>query len=133
MNFSFIIANIGSGGGGGVNLALLFGMIIFLGTVGSRIFQKFGVPQVVGCIVVGIVLGHIPGLIGDGTIESLKPFTMFALGIIGFMIGGELRVDVLKKYGRQFFVIHFFTGYWRIRACGGGSFGGRLVYYQGCI
>ena len=35
---------------------------------------------------------------------------MFALGIIGFMIGGELRGDVFKKYGRQFFVILFSQG-----------------------
>jgi Kef-type K+ transport system membrane component KefB len=35
---------------------------------------------------------------------------MFALGIIGFMIGGELRSDVFKKYGRQFFVILFSQG-----------------------
>jgi Kef-type K+ transport system membrane component KefB len=30
---------------------------------------------------------------------------MFALGIIGFMIGGELRRDALQKYGRQFLII----------------------------
>ena len=109
MSFSFIIANIGSGGGG-FNLALLFGMIIFLGTFSSRLFQKLGIPQVVGCIVVGIFLGDLTGLIDADTIKSLKPFTMFALGIIGFMIGGELRGDVFKKYGRQFFVILFSQG-----------------------
>ena len=109
MDLSFTIANIGSGGEA-FNLALLFGMIIFLGTFSSRLFQKLGVPQVVGCILVGIVLGDLTGLIGADTIESLKPFTMFALGIIGFMIGGELRGDVFKKYGRQFFVILFSQG-----------------------
>ncbi len=109
MSFSFTIANIGADGEG-FNLALLFGMMIFLGTFGSRLFQKLGVPQVVSYILVGIVLGDLTGLISADTIESLKPFTMFALGIIGFMIGGELRGDVFKKYGRQFFVILFSQG-----------------------
>jgi CBS domain-containing protein len=35
---------------------------------------------------------------------------MFALGVIGFMIGAELRGDVFKKYGRQFFIILFSQG-----------------------
>jgi Kef-type K+ transport system membrane component KefB len=35
---------------------------------------------------------------------------MFALGVIGFMIGSELRGDVFKKYGKQFFAILFSQG-----------------------
>jgi len=35
---------------------------------------------------------------------------MFALGLIGFMIGGELRSDIFKKYGKQFFTILFSEG-----------------------
>ena len=94
---------------GGLNLVLLFGLIIFGGTFGSRLFQKLHIPQVVGCIVVGIVLRYL-NVIRPGTIETLKPFTMFALGVIGFMIGSELRSDIFKKYGRQFFVILFSQG-----------------------
>ena len=66
--------------------------------------------MIVGCIVVGIILGDVLNILKPDTIESLKPFTMFALGLIGFMIGGELRADVFKKYGRQFFVILFAQG-----------------------
>ena len=87
---------------GHLNLALLFGLIILGGTFGARLFQKFHVPQVVGCIVVGILLGDVLNLITPKTIESLEPFTMFALGLIGFMIGAELRAEVFKKYGKQF-------------------------------
>jgi Kef-type K+ transport system membrane component KefB/predicted transcriptional regulator len=93
-----------------LNLVLLFGLIILAGTFGARLAQKFHIPQVVGCIVVGIVLGYIPGLVTAQTIESLQPFTMFALGLIGFMIGAELRAEVFRKYGRQFFVILFSQG-----------------------
>ncbi|GAI15710.1 unnamed protein product, partial [marine sediment metagenome] len=42
--------------------------------------------------------------------DKLEPFMMFALGIIGFMIGAELRGEVFRKYGRQFFIILFSQG-----------------------
>jgi len=93
-----------------LNFVLLFGLIIFCGTFASRLFQKLHIPQVVGCIVIGIFLGDILGLVTHKTIEMLKPFMMFALGVIGFMIGGELRSDIFKKYGKQFFVILFAQG-----------------------
>ncbi len=95
---------------GHLNLVLLFGLIVLAGTFGARLFQKFRIPQVVGCIMVGILLGDVLKVITPERIETLEPFTMFALGIIGFMIGGELRGDVFKKYGRQFFIILFSQG-----------------------
>ncbi|HUS72613.1 MAG TPA: cation:proton antiporter [Sedimentisphaerales bacterium] len=95
---------------GHLNLTLLFGLVILGGTFGARLFQKFHIPQVVGCIVVGILLGDVLHLITPKTIDALEPFTMFALGLIGFMIGAELRAEVFKKYGRQFFVILFSQG-----------------------
>lgn len=107
--FNLLInANVESSGG--LNLILLFGLIILGGIFGARLFQKLHIPQVVGCIVIGILLGDVTGLISYKTIETLEPFTMFALGLIGFMIGGELRADVFKKYGKQFFVILFSQG-----------------------
>jgi Kef-type K+ transport system membrane component KefB len=95
---------------GYLNPVLLFGIIILGGTFGARLFQRLHVPQVVGCIVIGILLGDVFGVITPSYIEQLRPFTMFALGIIGFMIGSELRGDVFKKYGRQFFIILFSQG-----------------------
>jgi len=89
-----------------LNVILVMGLAIFLGTAGARAFQRFRIPQVVGYVVIGLVTGESGlNLIGRETVESLWLFNMFALGIIGFMIGGELRRDVFKKHGRQFFVI----------------------------
>jgi len=94
-----------------LNLALLFGLVVFGGAFGARLFQKFHIPQVVGAVVVGILLGQdVLNLVTPERIEALEPFTMFALGIIGFMIGAELRAEVFKKYGRQFFIILFSQG-----------------------
>jgi Kef-type K+ transport system membrane component KefB len=95
---------------GYLNLVLLFGLIILGGAFGARLFQKIHIPQVVGCIIVGIILGDVLKVITPERIDKLRPFTMFALGVIGFMIGSELRGDVFKKYGRQFFTILFSQG-----------------------
>ncbi|MHC4758328.1 MAG: cation:proton antiporter domain-containing protein, partial [Planctomycetota bacterium] len=97
--------------GGSWNLVLLMGAIVFLGTFGSRLAQRIHIPQVVGCVIVGVLLGpDILNVISSHSIEIVKPFTMLALGFIGFMIGGELRGDIFKKYGKQFFIILFSQG-----------------------
>jgi len=109
MAYPFVAVNIEHFGH--LNLALLFGLIIFGGALGARLFQKLRIPQVVGCIVVGILLGRdVLNLVTPERIDALKPFTMFALGVIGFMIGGQLRAEVFRKYGKQFFIILFSQG-----------------------
>ncbi|MDY7009661.1 MAG: cation:proton antiporter [Planctomycetota bacterium] len=90
---------------------LVIGLAILFGTIGARIFQKLHIPQVVGYIAIGLALGQ-SGLkfINKGVVDSLEPFSFFALGIIGFLIGGELHREIFKKYGRQFFAILFAEG-----------------------
>jgi Kef-type K+ transport system membrane component KefB/predicted transcriptional regulator len=89
-----------------LNLILLMGLAIFFGTAGAGLFQKFRIPKVVAYVVIGLIIGESGlNLIGRDTVETLSSFNMFALGIIGFMIGGELTRDVFKKYGRQFLII----------------------------
>lgn len=94
-----------------VNMLFVLGLALFGGTIGGRLFQKMKIPQVVGYIVIGIFLGP-SGLriINKEMIQVLQPFTFFALGLIGFMIGGELKKDVFAKYGKQFIYILLFEG-----------------------
>jgi len=85
---------------------LVIGIAIFGGTIGARLFRRLRIPQVVGYIAVGVLLGRSGlHLIDRGTIDGLLPFDFFALGVIGFMIGRELHRDVFRKHGRQLFII----------------------------
>jgi len=85
---------------------LLIGLAVFFGTMGARIFQWLRIPQVVGYIVIGLLVGRSGlKLLNQQTISGLQPFNFFALGVIGFMIGGELHRDVFKKYGKQFLIV----------------------------
>lgn len=40
-----------------LNLILLLGIAAFGGTVGAKVFQRLRIPQVVGYIVIGLILG----------------------------------------------------------------------------
>ncbi len=86
-------------------LAVL-GICVAGGVVGAWIFQKLNIPQVVGYIVVGVLIGDTGfGLLHPQDIADLAPFNNFALGLIGFLVGGELSASIFRKYGRQFTAI----------------------------
>lgn len=93
------------------NILILIGLVLFGGTIGGRVFQKLKIPQVVGYIAIGIILGQsFLKIIDKEIIRILEPFNYFSLGIIGFMIGGELKRSVFKRYGKQFFYILIYEG-----------------------
>jgi len=86
-----------------INILLLLGLALFGGIVGGRLFEKLRIPQVVGYIIIGIIIGQ-SGLkiVDNNVIQTLKPLNYFALGLIGFMVGGELKREAFKKYGKNF-------------------------------
>ena len=91
-----------------INFSILFilGISILGGLVGASFFQKLRIPQVVGFIVIGLIVGDNGfKIITHKNVTALQPFTLFALGIIGFLVGGELKSETFKKYARQFFAI----------------------------
>jgi len=89
-----------------VNMLLLLGIAVFLGAVGGRVFQRLKIPQVVGYIVIGLIVGQTGfGLISMTVAEQMRPISMFALGLIGLSIGGELKLLEFRKRGRQFLSI----------------------------
>ncbi len=91
------------------NLILLLGLIMFLGAIGGRLFQKLRIPQVVGYIVIGVIIGQSGlQLLSANVISTLEPLSSVALSLIGFLIGAELKTSVIKKYGKQFVGILLF-------------------------
>lgn len=93
------------------NVLFILGIAVFCGMIGALIFQKLKFPQVVGNIIIGLLLGEsVFGLISQSDIANLKTFNLFALGIIGFLVGGELKIETFKKYAKQFISILFFEG-----------------------
>jgi len=101
-----ILAETGGDSAHHLNMILVLGIAVFGGTIGAKLFQKLRIPQVVGYIVIGLLLGGSAlDVITPRVAETLSPFNIFALGIIGFMIGGELKYEIFKQYGKQFVII----------------------------
>ncbi|MFO7638232.1 MAG: cation:proton antiporter [bacterium] len=84
------------------NVMLTIALAVLLGTVGARVFKKLRIPQVVAFMVIGVLLGASGLKIIDiETAENLAPLSLLALGIIGFMIGGELKLSVFRRDGAR--------------------------------
>jgi Kef-type K+ transport system membrane component KefB/CBS domain-containing protein len=89
-----------------MGLLTIIGLCIFLGAIGAWVFQKLHIPQVVGYIVIGVVIGESGfRFVEMSDVVALRPFNLFALGLIGFLVGGELHGSIFKKYGKQFTAI----------------------------
>ena len=102
-----------------LNLTLLLGIAVFFGTTGARLFQRLRIPQVVGYIVIGLLLGgSVLNWIDIDVVMSLSPLSLFALGIIGFTIGQELEFDLFRRYGKQFIIILISEGMFAFLAVG---------------
>ncbi len=94
-----------------LSILLLLGLALFGGTVGGRIFKRLKIPQVVGHIFIGVMLGSTGlNVINLDTVVIMQPFNLFALGLIGFMIGSELKKETLLRFGKQFIYILIFEG-----------------------
>jgi len=91
------------------NSIMVIGVILFLGTLGGFIFKLLKLPQVVGYIAIGILIGQTGiHLLSSKIITTLNPVNNIALSLIGFLVGAELRLSVLKKSGKQFTAILLF-------------------------
>ena len=126
-NFTIITAQ-GHASGGELNLILLLGIAVFAGTIGAKLFQKLKIPQIVGYVTIGIILGPVAGVIKPQSVETLETFNLFALGIIGFLIGGELKREIFVKFGRQVMTILLFEGMAAFFLVGCVSFGIMMLF-----
>ena len=88
--------------GGAIVTALLF-------SKGATLAKS---PLIVGYIVAGAILGpSITGLISFEQIKSLEIINVITLSLIGFGIGGALRLHEIKKLGKSIISILFFESF----------------------
>lgn len=78
------------------NIFLHLALILLLTKVLGIIMRKLGLPQVVGALLAGIIIG-VSGLIKDT--QELKPFAEIGVVMIMFTAGMETNFKELKKNG----------------------------------
>jgi len=94
------------------NVLTTIGLIIALAFLGSRIFRRFGIPQVVGFIVMGVILGtSFLNIVPLEIANELTFISEIALGLIGFDIGSHLTLREMKKLGRSILFIVIFEAF----------------------
>jgi len=94
------------------NILTLIGLIIVLAFIGSKLFNRLGIPQIVGFIVTGVVFG--PSFLNIVPIElssELLFISEIALGLIGFDIGSHLKLSEIHKIGRSILTILIFEAF----------------------
>jgi Kef-type K+ transport system membrane component KefB len=92
-----------------MNILLLFGVALLASVLASFLCVRLKIPQVIGHLLVGILLGQ-SGLkvITIHDVEQLTMVSYFALALIGFNIGGELRWARIKRFGMAIIIITLF-------------------------
>ena len=68
---------------------LTIGAALVLAYIGAFILKRLGIPQTLGFMLAGVVLG-LTSILTEQTIHDLRFFVALALGLIGYNIGHEL-------------------------------------------
>ena len=84
-----------------MDILFFIGIAIVLGFIGGRISNRLKFPAVVGYLIVGLLLGpSVLGIFSYKVIDSVGIFSDLTLGLVAFMIGSEMRINILKKMGK---------------------------------
>ncbi len=82
------------------------GILSLTGYAFGKVSERFGLPEITGFIIAGIVIGPQGLVLLDyRTTQELAVFTEIALAFLAFTVGGSLRSDVLKRVGTAIFLI----------------------------
>jgi len=84
-----------------MNLLFFVAIAIICGFLGGKIAKLVKLPNVVGYLLAGLIFG--PSLLNvfhEQFVESMNIFTSFALSLVAFIIGSEIKLSNLKEMGR---------------------------------
>lgn len=92
-----------------MNFLLIIGIIIIVGFFGGLAVRKLKIPRITGYIIIGILLSaSLLNVISKEVVGSLSLVTDIALGIIAYLIGGNLHVESLKRLKKNITSITLF-------------------------
>jgi NhaP-type Na+/H+ or K+/H+ antiporter len=83
-----------------MNLLFFISIAIIFGFLGGRITQRVKLPGVVGYLIAGLIFGpSFLNIFHEEFVESMNIFTSFALSLVAFIIGSEMKRSSLKEMG----------------------------------
>lgn len=85
-----------------LHVFLILGIALLIGFFVMRESERLGAPHVAGFIVLGVILGvSFLNVFNQDLISKLDLISFIAIGIIGFEVGGELALSVIRKIGKS--------------------------------
>lgn len=83
-------------------------LALLVGLLSTRLMKLVKLPNVTGYLIVGLIIGpYCLKIITKEEIEGLSLLIDIALGFIAFSIGGEFKIENLKKIGKSVVFITF--------------------------
>ena len=90
----------------GVALAMVFGLIL------NRVMKLFNLPNVTGYLIAGVIVGpHCINLLNAENLADVNFISTIALGFIAFSIGGEFKIEAIKRLGGKVLSITFMQAF----------------------
>jgi NhaP-type Na+/H+ or K+/H+ antiporter len=85
-----------------VDNLLLLGIALFLGFMGGKLIERIRSPHVVAFMLIGALIGNLfPEIFSTKTLDNLDVIGLLALSFIGFDVGGEMSLKVLRRLGKN--------------------------------
>jgi len=98
-----------------MNSLLILAIALFAGLLSTKLMKLVKLPNVTGYLIIGLLLGpHLINIIGEKEIASFSFLIEIALGFIAFSIGGEFKIENLKKIGKNVFLITFVQAFFAL-------------------
>ena len=80
--------------------SLAFGIMAAVGIIGGLLANKAKFPRITGYIIVGVILSpSMLHLVSREAVDSWDIVTTIILAVIGYSIGGSLRLESIRKLG----------------------------------
>lgn len=86
---------------GEISVLLVIGSAIIISLAAGKIGKNIRLPMVIGYVLIGVILGKsFLNILTPIVVERMSIINDLALGIIAFIIGGELKFSRLKQLGK---------------------------------
>jgi len=89
-----------------MNILLSLCLAMLAGLLMTRLVKIFGLPNVTGYIIAGLLIGPFCfNIIPEDFLDGFAIITTAALGFIAFSIGGEFKLEHIKQLGKKVITI----------------------------
>ena len=89
-----------------MDVLFFIAIAIIFGFIGGKLVRQIRLPGIVGYLIAGLILGpSFLDVFNLPLLDKLSIFPGFALSMIAFIIGSEMKLSTLKEMGRGIMVI----------------------------